>query len=122
MNTFTIYNTTTGAIEGQVGGTAMSIADVELTADQSVIAGQYDPLTQKIVSGEAVTYEADITGWLRENRDLLLSSCDWTVGSDTPLSSSKKAEWVTYRQALRDLPATNSATTIDTVVWPTEPS
>jgi hypothetical protein len=122
MNTFTIYNTTTGAIEGQVGGTAMSIADVELTADQSVIAGQHDPLTQKIVSGEAVTYEADITGWLRENRDLLLSSCDWTVGSDTPLSSSKKAEWVTYRQALRDLPATNSATTIDTVVWPTEPS
>jgi hypothetical protein len=122
MNTFTIYNTTTGAIEGQVGGTAMSIADVELTADKSVIAGQYDPLTQKIVSGEAVTYEADITGWLRENRDLLLSSCDWTVGSDTPLSSSKKAEWVTYRQALRDLPATNSATTIDTVVWPTEPS
>ena len=122
MNIFTIYNTTSGVIESQVGGTSMTIDDVVLTDDQSVIAGQYDPLTQKIVDGEAVTYEADITGWLRQNRDLMLSSCDWTQGSDSPLSSSKKTEWATYRQALRDFPATNSATTLDAVVWPTTPA
>jgi|TARA_R110001606_G_scaffold10475_1_gene45436 hypothetical protein len=122
MNTYSIYNTTSGVIESQVGGTSMTIDDVVLTDDQSVIAGQHDPLTQKIVDGEAVTYEADITGWLRRNRDLLLSSCDWTQGSDSPLSSSKKTEWATYRQALRDLPATNTATTEDAVVWPTTPA
>ena len=122
MNTYSIYNTTSGVIESQVGGTSMTIDDVVLTDDQSVIAGQHDPLTQKIVDGEAVTYEADITGWLRQNRDLLLSSCDWTQGSDSPLSSSKKTEWATYRQSLRDLPATNTATTEDAVVWPTTPA
>lgn len=122
MNTFTIYNTTTGVIEGQVGGTSMTLLDVELTEEQSVIAGNFEPTTQKIVDGEAVTYEADITGWLRENRNAMLSSCDWTQGSDSPLSDSKKAEWATYRQALRDLPANNeSVTTIDDVVFPSQP-
>jgi hypothetical protein len=41
---------------------------------------------------------------------------------DSPLSSSKKTEWATYRQALRDLPVTNSATVEIDIVWPTEPS
>jgi hypothetical protein len=122
MNTYSIYNTATGVIESQVGGTSMTIDDVVLTDDQSVIAGSFDPATQKIVDGEAVTYEADITGWLRQNRDLLLSSCDWTQAADSPLSDSKKVEWATYRQALRDLPATNTATTLNDVIWPTQPS
>lgn len=122
MNIFTIYNTTSGIIEGEVGGTSMTIDDVQLTSDQSVIAGRYDAETQKIVDGEAVTYEADITPWLRENRDLLLSSCDWTQAPDSPLSNSKKTEWATYRQALRDLPSTNTGKTKDTVSWPTKPS
>jgi len=49
--------------------------------------------------------------------------CDWTQAADSPLSDTKKAEWATYRQALRDLP--NSYTTLsnkDDVVWPTPPA
>ena len=38
---------------------------------------------------------------IRNTRLYLLQSCDWTVGVDSPLSDSKKAEWATYRQALR---------------------
>jgi protoheme ferro-lyase len=63
----------------------------------------------------------DVTSYIREHRTTFLKVCDWTVGVDSPLSDSKKAEWQTYRQALRDLPSTNTATTVDTIVWPTQP-
>lgn len=42
---------------------------------------------------------------LRGARDRALTACDWTQLADSPLTTEKKAEWVTYRQALRDLPA-----------------
>ena len=35
----------------------------------------------------------------KELRNAKLTECDWTVGVDSPLSDSKKAEWQTYRQA-----------------------
>jgi hypothetical protein len=65
----------------------------------------------------------NVPGWIRDLRWRYLQSSDWAVGSDTPLSDSKKAEWVTYRQALRDLPATYAdETDIENVIWPSEPS
>jgi uncharacterized protein YjiS (DUF1127 family) len=57
---------------------------------------------------------------LRRERKNLLSDSDWTQGIDSPLSSEKKAEWLSYRQALRDLPSTVTDPT--QVVWPTPPS
>ena len=42
---------------------------------------------------------------LQKRNNKLLAS-DWTQLSDSPLSDSKKAEWATYRQALRDIPNT----------------
>ena len=60
---------------------------------------------------------------IRNTRNALLTGSDWTQGSDSPLSNSKKAEWATDRQALRDMPATNSSETeFTTVDWPDEPS
>ena len=43
---------------------------------------------------------------LREIRDQLLTSCDWTQLPDvqSTFTSSKKEEWIEYRQKLRDLP------------------
>ena len=41
---------------------------------------------------------------LREKRDRRLAASDWTQMADSPLSDSKKAEWATYRQALREIP------------------
>lgn len=41
---------------------------------------------------------------MRAARDRALAASDWTQISDSPLSAEKKAEWATYRQALRDLP------------------
>ena len=59
---------------------------------------------------------------LRGQRVSLLNNSDWTVMPDSPLSDSKKVEWTTYRQQLRDI--TNG---IDTeakalaVTFPTPP-
>ena len=43
---------------------------------------------------------------LRETRNQMLTDSDWTAMPDSPLSDSKKDEWKTYRQALRDLTKT----------------
>ena len=61
---------------------------------------------------------------LRIARNQLLSESDWTQMPDSQLSDSKKAEWVTYRQALRDVPANANAelASLNGFVWPTKPS
>jgi hypothetical protein len=60
---------------------------------------------------------------LRLIRKTLLQESDWTQASDSPLSNDKKAEWATYRQQLRDLPALYSdSDAIADVVFPNEPS
>jgi len=40
---------------------------------------------------------------MRIERDRLLAESDWTMHSDAP---TNKTAWATYRQALRDFPAT----------------
>ncbi|PMN73188.1 hypothetical protein BCT27_12445 [Enterovibrio norvegicus] len=57
---------------------------------------------------------------IRTRRDLLISKTDWTQVPDCPLSNEKKAEFLAYRQALRDIPQTY--TNPDDVVWPTKPT
>ena len=54
---------------------------------------------------------------VRGKRAILLDSSDWTQLSDVPLSDEKKAEWVSYRQALRDITAQPEGS----VSWPVEP-
>ena len=56
---------------------------------------------------------------IRETRNQLMAMCDWRVMPDSPLTAEKRAEWTTYRQALRDLPST---TELVRPVWPTMPS
>ena len=62
---------------------------------------------------------------LRVERDRLLAACDWRASSDLILADS----WKTYRQSLRDLPASASPTLdsngnldMSSVTFPTEPS
>jgi hypothetical protein len=57
---------------------------------------------------------------MRDARNILLVESDFTQLSDSPLSDSKKQEWATYRQALRDFPA--SWTPADTANFPDQPS
>ena len=45
---------------------------------------------------------------LRERRNQKLAESDWTILSDNQLTTTKQNEWKTYRQALRDLPASSN--------------
>ncbi len=58
---------------------------------------------------------------IRAQRNARLAATDWTQGADSPLSSSKKTAWATYRQELRDYPSTASKVS-ELGAWPTEPS
>ena len=55
----------------------------------------------------------------RETRNELLAASDWTVLTDSPLTTAKKTKWKTYRQTLRDLPASEDW---PNVTFPEEPS
>ena len=66
---------------------------------------------------------------LRIERDRRLTDCDWIITMHKELGTNIPAAWKTYRQALRDLPASaspslNSFGSLDltSVTWPTEPS
>ena len=66
------------------------------------------------------SFGTDYIGALRHMRDILLRESDWTQFTDSPLSDSKKNDWKTYRQNLRDLPATESDP--ENVTFPTRPT
>lgn len=55
---------------------------------------------------------------IRIQRNFLLQQSDYTQLPDFP--EAKKAEWATYRQALRDIPQTYA--TPEEVIWPTKPT
>ena len=60
---------------------------------------------------------------MRRVRKDLLQESDITQLADAPLTDAEKAEWATYRQALRDMPTTNaSATTYEEITWPEKPA
>jgi len=61
--------------------------------------------------------------FLRVKRNQLLDECEWTVNNDNQLSDSKKTEWKTYRQKLRDLTKDlTTETEVNAVSFPTQPS
>lgn len=53
----------------------------------------------------------------REKRNQLLKDSDWTQMPD--YSGANKADWATYRQLLRDVPAQSGFP--NTINWPVEP-
>ncbi len=73
--------------------------------------------TELATNGNLDSYRAS---QMRMFRDSLLAQSDWTQSADSPLTDSKKTEWATYRQALRDFPA--SWTPADTANFPDQPS
>lgn len=62
----------------------------------------------------------DRLAYLRHIRDLLMGLTDYTQANDSPLSEEQRAAWATYRQALRDLPASYNGD--GPIPWPAEPA
>ena len=84
-------------------------------AEENVVAIDMD--TAKTKSDEDIASRRLKS--LRTARNQLLLDSDWTQNADAPITAEKKAEWDTYRQALRDI--TDTYTSLEDVVWPTKP-
>ena len=88
-------------------------------------SSQTKPTETEIYSKISELDNAEAMRLLRIERDIRIAKTDWRASSDLTLSDA----WKTYRQALRDLPASatpklNSQYELDltSVTWPTEPS
>ena len=95
-----------------------SYSKIECPSDQETV--KYIKVIDGICIAETqadIDYELFVA--LRKSRNEILASCDWTQANDSPLSASKRTEWATYRQALRDLPSITSDPA--NPVWPTPP-
>ena len=88
-------------------------------------SSQTKPTETEINSKISELDSAEAMRLLRIERDTRIAKTDWRASADLTLSDA----WKTYRQALRDLPASatpklNSDYQLDltSVTWPTEPS
>ena len=86
---------------------------------------QTQPTEEEVDAKFTELTNAEPMSLLREERTRKLLESDWMANSDVTMSN----EWKTYRQALRDLPASSTPTldsngylNMSSVTWPTKPS
>ena len=118
-------------LNGQITAAGIPIAGVSIgtATDKKTWSAQFlDTATPaQRVEAQAIIDAYDIAAedlkwqWylVRTQRDKLLYSCDWTQVADAAVSAENVAAWVTYRQALRAVPQTQ--TDPYAIVWPTPP-
>jgi hypothetical protein len=92
-----------------------------------------DGVQIELTAQEIAQRQAEATAWangafdraiagLRQRRNALLASCDWTVLSDSPLSETEKTAWLEYRQDLRDITeGLNTEAKVKAVIFPDKP-
>lgn len=104
------------------GKEVVSITDAQATQFESstehlfYISNELKTFAQRMW----IQFPEDIKNNVRFNRNKLLADSDWTQLPDSPLSTSVKTEWATYRQTLRDL--TDNIDSNGEVTYPTAPS
>ena len=88
-------------------------------------SGQTKPTETEINNKISELNSAEAMRLLRLERNARIAETDWRASSDLTISD----DWKTYRQALRDLPATASPSLdsnydldLTSVTWPTIPS
>ena len=93
--------------------------------DYANLVGDDKPTESEIDTEVTRLNNAEPMRLLRVERDRLLATTDWRASSDLTLADA----WKTYRQSLRDLPAsaspkldTDGNLDLTSVTWPTEPS
>ena len=90
-----------------------------------------DGVQIELTAQEIAQRQAEETAWangafdraiagLRQKRNSILASSDWTVLSDSPVAN--KTAWLEYRQDLRDITeGVNTVAKVNAVVFPDKP-
>lgn len=86
--------------------------DPTLIDGKWVMTWAVTPATPEQIAERTSTKESEV----RQQRNQLLSACDWTQLPDSP---ADKPAWATYRQELRDISSQEGFPW--NVVWPEEP-
>ena len=75
-----------------------------------IVNGEYIELTaEELAEIDKKREAADLNfDQIRLQRDVMLRNSDWTQIADASLGAHTVEEWATYRQELRDLPATSN--------------
>ena len=125
-NQYTIYNPDNGQILRLIK-CKPHVLEVNLSENEKYIEGRFRSPEYIIEDGKAkaVDVPEDLDEIRLKNLSLrgsLLEASDWTQLPDSPLSDSKKAEWATYRQALRDITTHSNWPKLEDSDWPTKPS
>ena len=106
-------------------GARWVLRGTEYSGLEWVDSGQTKPTETEVTNKVTALDAAEPMRLLRVERDTRIAKTDWRASSDVTLVDA----WKTYRQALRDLPASatpklDSSYDLDltSVTWPTEPS
>ena len=91
-----------------------AVADIGGNQEFWVVDKTKKTITQDTATENSVTASRQME-YIREHRNGLLTETDWRAFPDVTMSD----EWKTYRQELRDIPASN--TVYKDVTWPTKP-
>ena len=128
MSKYIIYASDTGIIKSVITTGGDPRNDVPdgydyIECDDPTEGMAVDLKTKTLVPAEIeLPFVLTDEGKRKRKRNALLAESDWTQFVDSPLTDKKKAEWATYRQALRDLPQEYpNAISNDDIIWPTKP-
>ena len=106
-------------------GAEWTLRGTEYSGLEWADSSQTKPTETEVNSKISELDNAEAMRLLRLERDKRIANTDWRASSDLTLADA----WKTYRQALRDLPASaspkldsNYELDLTSVTWPTEPS
>ena len=113
------------ALQSLKPGAQWVLRGTEYSGLEWLDSGQTKPRETEVTNKITALDAAEPMRLLRFERDRRIALTDWRASSDLTLSDA----WKTYRQALRDLPASASPKLgsdyeldLTSVTWPTEPS
>ena len=89
-----------------------------MTIPNKVVDGVELPLSAaELAAWQALQFEAPNVQWaaVRQERNVILASSDWTQLPDAPVNATA---WAEYRQALRDITLHSDPFS---VIWPVAP-
>ena len=113
------------ALQSLKPGAQWVLRGTEYSGLEWLDSSQTKPTETEVNSKISSLDSAEAMRLLRIERDTRIAKTDWRASSDLTVSDA----WKTYRQALRDLPASASPSLdsnyeldLTSVTWPTEPS
>lgn len=117
-----------GIVEGEEFALITPVAYPEVPHTKTVsegtpefVSGQWQQVWVVTDASASVVASRVAEKWtqVRQQRNSLLQSCDWTQLADCPLSSAVKLQWQAYRQDLRDITEQSNPFSL---TWPTAPA